>query len=123
MIAAALVGAIGLGGGMAYTYKIFFASRTGPVAYQGHAGADKAKPEVADGKGFPHTDKKLLNRLGDEGAPAAPAPPPAAPEDASDDPNAPRRVQAHPDHARRSAADAPAGAPCRAPQVASSCPA
>src|SRR5437868_3113460 len=32
MIVAALVGAIGLGGGMAYAYKTFFPSRTGPVA-------------------------------------------------------------------------------------------
>ena len=32
MIVAALVGAIGLGGGMAYAYKTFFPSRTGPAS-------------------------------------------------------------------------------------------
>ena len=76
-------------------------------------GPTKSKPEVADGKGFPHTDKKLLNRLGDEtgvDAGSARATRQRAPEDrASDDPNAPRRVRTHPDHARRSAADAADG--------------
>jgi hypothetical protein len=95
MIVAALVGAIGLGGGMAYTYKTFFPSRTGPVAViKDTQGPVKSKPEFADGKGFPHTDKKLLNRLGDDGAPAAPANAAAAPEDrVIDDPNAPRKVR------------------------------
>ena len=62
-------------------------------------GPNKVKPEVPDGKVVPHTDKKLLNRLGEEGT--APrhrlaswcrrAAPPAA--DASDDPNGPRKVK------------------------------
>ena len=75
MIVAALVGAIGLGGGMAYGYKTLFPSRTGPAPLiKDTQGPIKSKPEVADGKGFAHTDKKLLNRLGDDaGAPAAPA--------------------------------------------------
>ena len=97
MIVAALVGAIGLGGGMAYGYKTFFPSRSsGPApVIKDTQGPTKSKPEVADGKGFPHTDKKLLNRLGDEagttGAGAAPA---DAPDDrANDDPNAPRKVR------------------------------
>ena len=95
MIVAALVGAIGLGGGMAYAYKTFFPSRTGPVAViKDTQGPTKSKPEFADGKGFAHTDKKLLNRLGDEGAPAAPANAPGAPEErVIDDPNAPRKVR------------------------------
>ncbi|TMJ70120.1 MAG: hypothetical protein E6G91_15110 [Alphaproteobacteria bacterium] len=95
MIVAALVGAIGLGGGMAYAYKTFFPSRTGPVAViKDTQGPTKSKPEFADGKGFAHTDKKLLNRLGDEGAPAAPGNASAAPEErVIDDPNAPRKVR------------------------------
>ena len=53
MIVAALVGAIGLGGGMAYAYKTFFPSRTGPVAViKDTQGPTKSKPEFADGKGF-----------------------------------------------------------------------
>lgn len=98
MIVAALVGAIGLGGGMAYTYKTFFAPRTGPaVVIKDTQGPAKSKPEVADGKGFPHTDKKLLNRLGEDAnrPPVAEAP---SSTDASgdrlgDDPNGPRRVR------------------------------
>ena len=99
MIVAALVGAIGLGGGMAYGYKTFFPSRTGPApVIKDTQGPTKSKPEVADGKGFPHTDKKLLNRLGDETGPLPAARPPPnaaeAPDDrASDDPNAPRKVR------------------------------
>src|SRR5258708_35145531 len=80
MIVAALVGAIGLGGGMAYGYKTFFPSRSGPAPLiKDTQGPIKSKPEVADGKGFPHTDKKLLNRLGDEaGTPRAGAAPDTA---------------------------------------------
>lgn len=97
MIAAALVGAIGLGGALAYTYKSLIAPSGGraPVIKAADFGPNKVKPEVPDGKGFPHTDKKLLNRLGEDGsAPVRPmAPPPAAAAQASDDPNAPRKVK------------------------------
>jgi hypothetical protein len=99
MIVAALVGAIGLGGGMAYAYKTFFPARSGPAPLiKDTQGPIKSKPEVADGRGFPHTDKKLLNRLGDEAGPqGAPAgqPNPADPQDdrIGDDPNAPRKVR------------------------------
>ena len=96
MIVAALVGAIGLGGGMAYAYKVFFPARTGPVAViKDTQGPVKSKPEVADGKGFPHTDKKLLNRLGDEtGSTSTGGAAPEAQE--GDDPNGPRRVRTIP---------------------------
>jgi sporulation related protein len=104
MIAAALVGAIGLGGALAYTYKTFIASSAGraPLIKAADFGPNKVKPVVADGKNFPNTDKKLLNRLGDqESSPPARVvigvPPPAAQEAgddrASDDPNAPRKVR------------------------------
>jgi hypothetical protein len=100
MIAAALVGAIGLGGAMAYTYKTFVASSgpRAPVIKAADFGPNKVKPEVPDGKVVPHTDKKLLNRLGEEGT-APPGrvvvPPTSAPAaaEASDDPNGPRRVK------------------------------
>jgi hypothetical protein len=99
MIVAALVGAIGLGGGMAYTYKTFFAPRSGPaVVIKDTQGPAKSKPEVADGKGFPHTDKKLLARLGEDASRPPPASEGPAGAEASgdrlgDDPNGPRRVR------------------------------
>ena len=99
MIAAALVGAIGLGGAMAYTYKTLVAPSGGraPVIKAADFGPNKVKPEVSDGKIVPHTDKKLLNRLGEDGA-APPArvvvPTTSAPAaDASDDPSGPRKVK------------------------------
>ena len=100
MIVAALVGAIGLGGGMAYGYKTFFPTRTGPTpVITNTQGPTKSKSDGQDGKRFTDTDKKLLNRLGDETGPStAGGPPPNAadaPDDraASDDPNAPRKVR------------------------------
>ena len=118
MIVAALVGAIGLGGGMAYAYKTFFPSRTGPVAViKDTQGPTKSKPEVADGKGFPHTDKKLLNRLGDEtGSGVARRRISVRRRTrASDDPNGAAQGEAHPDHARRSAAGRRRPRQCRRP--------
>ena len=99
MIAAALVGAIGLGGAMAYTYKTLVAPGGGraPVVKAADFGPNKVKPEVTDGRVVPHTDKKLLNRLDEEGsAPPARvvvAPPSAPAADANDDPNGPRKVK------------------------------
>ena len=102
MIAAALVGAIGLGGALAYTYKTFFAASSGPAPRitASNAGPNKVKPVVPDGKSFPNTDKKLLNRLGEEES-ANPSgrvvigvpPPPQSQQEAADDPNAPRKVR------------------------------
>ena len=102
MIAAALVGAIGLGGALAYTYKTFFAASSGPAPRitASNAGPNKVKPVVPDGKSFPNTDKKLLNRLGEEES-ANPSgrvvigvpPPPQSQQEAGDDPNAPRKVR------------------------------
>jgi hypothetical protein len=99
MIVVALVGAIGLGGGMAYSYKTLFSARSGPApVVKDTQGPTKSKPEVADGRGFAHTDKKLLNRLGEDGsqqpAPVVPAGPESADDrQAADDPNAPRKVR------------------------------
>ncbi len=102
MIAAALVGAIGLGGALAYTYKTFFAASSGPAPRitASNSGPNKVKPVVPDGKSFPNTDKKLLNRLGEEES-ANPSgrvvigvpPPPQSQQEAADDPNAPRKVR------------------------------
>ena len=96
MIVAALIGAIGLGGGLAYTYKSFIATKGGraPVIKQADSGPSKVKPVTPGGKEFAHTDKKLLNRLGDEGSQQASDA--QAQDRVSDDPNAPRRVRVIP---------------------------
>jgi hypothetical protein len=94
VIAGALVGAIGLGGAMAYTYKTFIAAPTrAPVVKVTDAGPTKVKPSLSGGKEFAHTDKKLLNRLDEEGAAQRSA---AADDRANEDPNAPRRVRSIP---------------------------
>lgn len=66
-IAAAIVVAIGLGGGLAYGYKSFFGSdRSGkpPVVRTADTPA-KEKPADPGGKKFAHTDSKILGRLSD----------------------------------------------------------
>jgi hypothetical protein len=128
MIAAALVGAIGLGGALAYTYKTFVASSSvrAPVVKVTDFGPNKVKPDNADGKVFPYSDSKLANRLPDDANPARAAAPPgqadAQDERASDDPNAPRKVRIIPIQPGNAAAPGsppmvptgPAAAPARA---------
>src|SRR5262249_62191457 len=96
LIAGALIGAIGLGGAMAYTYKLFLSSSRGraPLIKVADGGPSKINPDTPGGREFAHTDKKLLNRLGETG-PAAAEPEPQE-ERASDDPNAPRKVRVIP---------------------------
>jgi SPOR domain len=87
MIVAALVGAIALGGGLAYAYKTFGSrliagNKSAPVV-KAPVDANKAKPATPGGKEFAHTDKKLLNeRVGADGQPlnfaAAPESPAAS---------------------------------------------
>lgn len=94
MIAGALIGAIGLGGAMAYTYKTFIATPTrAPVVKVTDAGPTKVKPSLSGGKEFAHTDKKLLNRLDEESQQRGAG---AAEDRGSEDPNAPRRVRSIP---------------------------
>jgi hypothetical protein len=68
MIVAALVGAIGLGGGLAYTYKTFVLGKGGgpQVIKTADLGPSKVKPAAPGGKEFAHTDKKLFSRLSDQ---------------------------------------------------------
>ncbi|MEQ1672434.1 MAG: SPOR domain-containing protein, partial [Hyphomicrobium sp.] len=72
MIAAALVGAILVGGGMSYGYKAFLGGGTSgtPPTVKSASAPSKIKPADAGGKQFAHTDSKIMTRLG-EGAPAA----------------------------------------------------
>jgi SPOR domain len=93
MIAGALIGAIGLGGAMAYTYKNFIATPTrAPVVKVSDPGPTKVKPSLSGGKEFAHTDKKLLNRLDEENQRGTGA----AEERGNEDPNTPRRVRSIP---------------------------
>jgi len=91
VIAGALVGAIGLGGAMAYTYKTFIATPTrAPIVKVTDSGPSKVKPSLSGGKEFANTDKKLLNRLDEEGGSGR------GEDRANEDPNAPRRVRSIP---------------------------
>ncbi|MFT3731332.1 MAG: SPOR domain-containing protein [Hyphomicrobium sp.] len=68
MIVAALIGAIVIGGGMAYGYKKFAAGgvRDGdPPVVKSDDFAAKTKPADAGGKQFPYSDTKIMGRLGD----------------------------------------------------------
>ena len=93
LIAVALVGAIALGGAMAYTYKAFLGTGGGraPLIRLSDSGPVKIKPDDPGGREFAHTDKKLLNRLSDA-APSA-SEPEAQDDRAGEDPNAPRKVR------------------------------
>ncbi len=71
MIAAALAGAILVGGGMAYSYKnlVGGSSPGEPPVIKSASEPSKTKPADAGGKQFAHTDSKIMGRLG-EGASA-----------------------------------------------------
>ncbi len=95
LIAGALIGAIGLGGAMAYTYKTFIATPTrAPVVKVTDSGPSKVKPSLTGGKEFANADKKLLNRLDEEAGQRSSGA--AADDRANEDPNAPRRVRSIP---------------------------
>ena len=87
VMVSALVGAIALGGGMAYGYKTYMkpsASSAVIGKVSAPKGPAKTAPAEAGGKQFPNQDSKLAGRLGDGSAPAvqvAEAPPagPSAP--------------------------------------------
>lgn len=67
MILAALVGAIMVGGGMAYGYKKFTAGGADgdPPIVKSEALPSKTKPADAGGKQFPYAESKIMGRLGD----------------------------------------------------------
>lgn len=95
-IAAALVGAIGIGGALAYGYTMVFdTSSSGKPPVVRSAGAPaKVRPIEPGGKRFAHTDSKVLGRL-DDGSQAAPARVSggdASSAGASDDDGSPRKV-------------------------------
>lgn len=99
MILAALVGAIVIGGGMAYGYK----KLTGgshpegePPVIKSDDYAAKTKPADAGGKQFPYSDTKIMGRLGDgtssASAEAANGSSAGTADSTSSDPDGPRKV-------------------------------
>ena len=80
--AAALIGAVGVGGALAYTYKSLFASSAGRVPVVKAEQSNKAKPS-----------EKMLGRLGDDAAKQT-ITPSAEPQD--DESGGPKRVKTIP---------------------------
>ncbi len=75
MMAAALAGAIFVGGGLAYGYKNFLSGPSSgePPVVKSASSPSKIKPADAGGKQFAHSDSKIMGRLGDGAAGAAAA--------------------------------------------------
>jgi hypothetical protein len=95
VVVGALIGAIVLGGGLAYAYKAMTnGGRDGKLPIlRADSAPTKAQPTEPGGKQMAHTDKKFLNRLDEERGAARPVPVsinPPAPE--REDADGPRRV-------------------------------
>jgi hypothetical protein len=70
VVIGALVGAIAVGGGLAYGYKSFNGGSDGKTPLvRADKGPAKAKPLDPGGKDIAHTDKRFLNRLGEDRPP------------------------------------------------------
>jgi hypothetical protein len=70
VVLGALVGAIAVGGGLAYGYKSFNGASDGKTPLvRADKGPAKAKPVDPGGKDIAHTDKRFLNRLGEDRPP------------------------------------------------------
>jgi hypothetical protein len=71
MVVGALVGAIALGGGLAFGYKTFLASppktAATPPTVKNQAAPVKTKPADPGGRQFANQDSKVLGRLGEDG--------------------------------------------------------
>lgn len=99
VVVGALIAAIGLGGGLAYGYKSLTSSGSGggklPIL-RADGSPTKALPTDPGGKQVAHTDKKFINRLTEDRAPARPVPvsilPPPGPEREASGDSGTRRV-------------------------------
>jgi hypothetical protein len=111
LIVLSLVGAIGLGGGLAYGYKMFFATpmpKGGAPVVKAPAQPTKTQPADPGGRKFANTESKVMERLPSDADPAG------------DDTGGARRVQVIPvtrDGAL--AAPPPSGPPAAPAQVVS----
>lgn len=100
VVICALVGALAIGGGLAYGYRMLGGSSKGkdgkPPVVKADTAPAKVKPTDGGGKDVAHTDKKFLNRLTEDGKATAAAASPAAPTPAAsatpNEPEAPRKV-------------------------------
>lgn len=65
LILAALLGSIGLGGGLAYAYKTYIADKAGgkPAIVKASQQPSKSPPENPGGKQFPNQDSRILGKL------------------------------------------------------------
>lgn len=92
LIAGALVGAIGIGGALAFGYKTFLGTGPDgtPPIVKNDAAPSKIKPAEPGGKQFAHTDSKIMGRLSDTGSVATSATTPAS---AGDSEGGTRKVQ------------------------------
>jgi hypothetical protein len=69
LIVAALVGSIGVGGGLAYGYKAMIGDTRGRTqVVKASTNPTKTPPEERGGKRFANTDNKFMNRLQPDGA-------------------------------------------------------
>jgi sporulation related protein len=93
LIAIALVGAIGVGGALAYTYRSLIAPYAGRVPLVKADPNVKVKPENRGGKDFASSDRKLPVRVPEE---AARASEPAAGQEAPSENPGPRVVKSIP---------------------------
>jgi hypothetical protein len=70
VVVGALVGAIAVGGGLAYGYKSFSGGSDGKTPLvRADKGPAKSKPADPGGKDIAHTDKRFLNRIGEDRPP------------------------------------------------------
>lgn len=83
VIAVALVGAIGLGGGLAYTYKVLFTNSSGRAPFVRNVEPPSKVKPVTGGRETAQVDKKLFTRLGEDSSGPAGSEPEAA-QDGSD---------------------------------------
>ena len=67
VIAVALVGAIGLGGGLAYTYKTFFTNGSGRAPFVKNVEPPNKVKASGAARENAQVDKKLFTRLGEDG--------------------------------------------------------
>ena len=94
LVVAALVGAIGLGGSMAYVYKTYGKSFGvgNPPLVKADAQPAKSKPATPGGKEFPNADRKIFGRLGEDTAQGSQTAAASASQDTQAD-GGPRKVQ------------------------------
>lgn len=71
VVVGALVGAVVIGAGLAYGYKMFGGGNAsvseGPPVVRGEQTANKARPDNPGGRQFSHTDSKVMQRISQDG--------------------------------------------------------